>query len=101
MKILSFLFLLLLPCLASSSARAEAIPQYVLDQDYLNCMGGNVKTPDPERAHYCRCVMDGMRGWDLDTYGAVASEQQKASNAQQVPQKIAELAKACIAKILK
>jgi hypothetical protein len=97
---LAFVALLMIPSL-STSARAEPIPDYALDKDFQNCMGNESPQKDPERAQYCNCVRDGMRNWDLDTYGAVASEQAKASNAQQVPQKIEDLAKACIAKVLK
>lgn len=81
-------------------AHAEPIPQYVLDHDYVSCMGGATPQKDPERAEYCACVRDGMKSWDLDTYGNVAMAQQKASNAQQVPEKIEELAQSCIQKIL-
>lgn len=93
--------ILLLLLVATASAHAEAIPQYALDKDYETCMGGSNPQQDPERAAYCNCVRDGMKSWDLDTYGAIASEQAKAANAQQIPQKIAELAKGCIAKVLK
>jgi len=84
-----------------ASAHAEAIPQYALDKDYETCMGGSNQHQDPDRASYCTCVRDGMKSWDLDTYGALASQQAKAANAQQIPQKIADLAKECIAKVLR
>ena len=81
------------------SVRAEPIPDYVLDRDYVSCMGGEHQ--DQERAAYCSCVRDGMRGWDLETYASIAMEQSKAASAQQVPQKIGDIAKACINKVLK
>lgn len=96
-----FLGFMMLLLLHSSSARAEAIPEYALDKDYQNCMGGDTAEKEPERAQYCNCIRDSMRSWDLDTYGAVAMEQSKSSNAQKTPQKIEDLARACIAKVLK
>ncbi len=92
------LILLLLTC---ASAQAEPIPEYALDKDYQNCMGGESAQKDPERSAYCNCIRDSMRGWSLDEYGALATQESKAANAQQTPQKLEDLAKTCIAKVLK
>ncbi|MFY9287870.1 MAG: hypothetical protein WAO98_05155 [Alphaproteobacteria bacterium] len=94
--LVAFSFLLL-----SSSVNAEPVPDYVLDRDYLSCMGGESAQSDPQRDQYCQCTRDAMRSWDLDTYGAVATEQSKAASKEQVPTKIGDIAKACIEKILK
>jgi hypothetical protein len=90
---------LLLSC---ATAQAEPVPEYALDKDFQNCMGGEAPQKDPQRAEYCNCIRDSMKGWSLDEYGAVATEESKAGGStQNVPQKIAELAKSCIAKVMK
>lgn len=93
-----FLFLFLLYPLACS---AEPIPEYALDKDFMSCMGNQTVQQDPQRGQYCNCIRDTMRGWDLDTYGAVVTQESKATNAQQIPQKLEQIAQACIAKVLK
>jgi hypothetical protein len=85
--------------MGATAAHAEPIPEYVLDHDYVTCMGGENPAKDPQRANYCACVRDSMRSWSLETYGAVAEAQSKAQNAQQVPSQIATLAKFCMQKI--
>ncbi len=92
------LFLLLI---FTASAHAEPIPEFALDKDFENCMGGETAQKNPQRAAYCNCVKNEMRNWDLETYGALATEQSKAGNAQQIPKKIDDLAQGCIAKVLK
>ena len=42
--------------LPSIPALAEPIPEYVLDHDYVSCMGGITPQKDPERASYCACI---------------------------------------------
>ena len=85
---------------APVTVRAEAVPAEALDKDYEACLGGEAAAQDPQRAEYCGCVRDGMRGWDTDTYAAVAQQAQTATAAAP-PQALADLAKGCIAKVLK
>jgi len=85
----------------TSTVRAEPIPDYVLDKDYSSCMGGTDAAADAARDAYCNCVRDGMRSWDLESYANIALEQSKSANPQAAPPKIEELAKECIAKVLK
>lgn len=97
MRMRTALLALLLASFAYN-AQAEAIPAEVLDKDYKSCLGG--ENPEADRVAYCACVRDGMRGWDLDTYGNIAMEQSKAHNAQQVAPQIDQLARTCIEKVL-
>lgn len=99
MKFLSAFFVFV-TVVSSTGARAEPVPADVLDHDYASCMGGTSPEQDPQKAAYCNCIRDGMRSWDLDTYGELATQQSNAQNAQQVPQKIQDLAQACIHKVL-
>jgi hypothetical protein len=94
-------YALLFLVLTCAAAQAEPVPEYALDKDFMSCMGGSTVQQDPQRGQYCNCVRDSMRGWDLDTYGAIATQESKSTNAQQVPAKIQEIAQACISKILK
>jgi hypothetical protein len=82
-------------------ARAE-LPDFVMDKDYENCMGGD--TGNAPRATYCACVRDGMRGWDINDYMAMAQEavaaQAAGGDPASPPGKLGDLAKACIAKAM-
>ena len=92
-RVLGVLAVLLL----AGAARA-AIPDYALDRDYKNCVGDD---NDPQRAAYCNCVRDGMRGWSENDYAQIASEQAANANTPgAIPSQIADLAKACIEKVL-
>ena len=73
------------------------IPETMLDKDYQACLSNDT---DPNRAAYCACIHDAMRGWDMDSYDETATEAAKAGVAGSVPAKIEELAKECIAKVL-
>lgn len=96
------IFLSLILTLAAATAHAEAIPEYALEKDFQNCMGGESPQKDPQRAEYCNCVRDGMRSWSLDEYGAIATQESKnGGSAQNAPAKLTDLAKACISKVLK
>ena len=53
---------------------------------------------DSQRAQYCSCVRNGMRGWDEQTYEQIIAEQAKS---QQTPAQLDALAKSCIDKVLK
>lgn len=95
------LALLALVLAAPAVAHAEPVPEAMLDKDYASCMGGEDAPKDPQRSAYCNCVRDGLRGWDLDAYKATAMQESKDAGTQQVPPQLGELAKACIAKVLK
>ncbi len=60
-------------------------------------MGGD---NDPERAAYCNCIRDQMRGWDDATYEALAKQEAGAANGAPIPDQITALAKACMARVL-
>jgi hypothetical protein len=80
-------------------ARAD-LPDIVLDRDYQNCIGDDAA--DKDRAAYCKCVRDGMSHWDPQTYLDAAQQAADASGAgAQPPGKIEELAKQCIAQVLR
>jgi hypothetical protein len=83
-----------------AAVSASPVPEYALDKDFQNCMGGETVLQSPQRAQYCNCMRQGMKNWDLDTYGNVALEQSKARDAQQVPAQIAEMARGCLANAL-
>jgi hypothetical protein len=80
------------------SARAE-MPDYVLDHEYKNCVGGD---EDPSRAAYCACVRDGMKHWDDSAYEELAMQMAAASTNPNAPPpaKIEELAKQCISQVM-
>ena len=85
---------------ATTPARAE-IPDYILDHDYENCMGGD--TADKDRAAYCACVRQGMKGWSLAAYLDAAEQEAAASTGQsngQPPGMIENLAKQCITQVI-
>jgi hypothetical protein len=90
-------FMTLLLC---GPAFADELPDYVLNKDYENCMAGD--NANPQRAAYCNCVRDGMRGWAIGAYMEAAT--QAAANAgnqnAKAPGKIEELANQCIAKVM-
>lgn len=90
------LFAVTLILLAPTLVAAEPIPDYALNKDYENCLGDQPN--DHERQAYCHCVREGMRGWDLDTYGDIAMQQIKTGKA---PAQIEMLAKGCVDKVLK
>ena len=48
-----FLFLISFAVLPLMSAKAENIPDYVLDKDYESCMGEDTPQSNPEHARYC------------------------------------------------
>ena len=97
-----FLFLISFAVLPLMSAKAENIPDYVLDKDYESCMGEDTPQSNPEHARYCECARSKMRSWDLETYGTAASEQAKnPTDTAKVSEKIGEIAKACLAEVLK
>jgi hypothetical protein len=100
MKIIGIICATLL-LLLSSALRAEPVPEDMLDHDYTACMGGETATTDSERNAYCNCVRDQMRTWDTDAYASLAMEQSRAQTGDQIPQKITDMAKYCIAKVLK
>jgi hypothetical protein len=81
-------------------ARAEPVPEFALDKDFQNCMGGETPQQDAQRAQYCNCIRDSMKGWSLDEYGSVA-EQSKTVSTQQAPKPLMDIAQACISKVLK
>lgn len=81
---------------------ATPIPEYVLNKDYENCLGGESEKSDPQRARFCECSRSKMRQWDLDTYGATATEAaNNPLNTKDISQKIDEIASACLADSLK
>ena len=94
----SYLFLLVILILATARpCYAEAVPDYALDKDYENCMGGETAAANPERNKFCGCARDEMRQWSLDQYGAAASEQAKNSNdTSKVIDVVGEIAKVCM-----
>lgn len=96
MRLLPFIVLLLTIAALPSAVRAEPIPDYALDKDYENCLGDQPN--DHERKAYCACVRDGMRSWDLESYGGMAMEQIKTGKPSA---QIETLAKGCIEKVLK
>ncbi len=81
----------------AAPAYAE-LPEEALNKDYQACMGGD---NDPERAEYCGCIRDQMRGWDLATYQALATQEAGAASGAPIPEKISDLAKTCMAKVLR
>jgi len=86
--------------LSVTTALAEPIPDYVLDKDFISCMGGENPEQDPQRREYCLCVRDSMKSWTLEEYGQTAEEETKAHTAAQEPGRLQDIAKACIAKVL-
>jgi hypothetical protein len=87
--------------LSPIAARAEPIPDGMLDKEYTTCMGGETAKTDADRARYCLCVRNAMKSWDLDTYGKVASEQAaKGNNPENVAPQIQDIGKSCIQQVL-
>jgi len=91
-------FIAFLLALAALPARAEPIPDYVLNKDYENCVG--TEASDKDKVAYCQCVRDTMKkSWSLDDYGALAEEAIK--NPKEPPARLQALAQACAEKVLK
>jgi len=100
-NIIAFFFVLLSLSFLGK-AYAESVPTYALDKDYENCMGSESEQSNPERARFCDCARNKMKEWDLDTYGAAASEAAKdPKNTAAVSQQIGDIAKACLAQVFK
>ncbi len=81
----------------SAPAAHAALPDEVLDKDYQNCMGG---TEDQHRAVYCGCIRNAMQSWDLDAYGAMATNISNAGNNAKLPDELSSLAQSCLAQAL-
>lgn len=78
-------------------AQSEMMRDEDLQKDFDNCMGGEKAADQPERAHFCTCVRDGMKYWTVDDYGNQAME---AKETQKAPEKLAELSKRCLSESL-
>jgi hypothetical protein len=98
MRRLHVFILLSFGSLLSGAALAEPIPEYALAKDYENCMGGLTPQQDVQRAQYCSCMRNGMRRWDANTYAEMLIEQ---ARTQEISPAIDELAKECVAKVLR
>jgi hypothetical protein len=77
------------------AAHAE-LPAYVLDKEYQSCAGDG---QDEGRNAYCACVRDSMRNWSGQDYADTA-QAAAAKSGGATPDKIAEVAKECLAKTL-
>jgi hypothetical protein len=99
MKIFDAVFIVMALAMFSlaSAAHAGPIPEYMLQKDYENCLGGQTPQQDPERAQYCSCIRNGMRGWSEETYAALLIEQ---ARTQTLPPQIEALGKACVEKVM-
>ncbi len=91
--------IMLLGLLASGTAQAEPVPTYVLDKEFTNCMGGEDPQQSADRAAYCTCIRNKMAGWDVDTYGAAATEQMQSGGKPTAS--LSDMAKECVAQVLK
>jgi hypothetical protein len=79
---------------------AEPIPDYVLDKDFISCMGGENPEQNIQRRDYCVCVRNGMKAWSMEQYGQMALAESKGiTSAAQEPPLLQQLAQACIAKV--
>jgi hypothetical protein len=85
-------------CWIAALALAEALPPDVLRSEYQNCMGGETEAKSPDRARYCACVMEKMKGWTVEESLGLA---QQIQGSQQPPDKIAALAKSCIDQVMR
>ena len=85
---------------APSVHAADKVPAEALDKDFTACMGGQSPQQDPERGEYCTCIRNTMKDWSVEQYEQVAMEGSKAKTADQEPQKLQEIAKVCISKVL-
>ena len=85
-----------LALLASGVALAEPIPEYALQKDYENCLGGIPPQQDPQRAQYCACMRSGMRGWSADAYAQMLIDQSKT---QTIAPEVDALARTCVEKV--
>jgi hypothetical protein len=83
--------------MASYAAHADPVPDYVLQKDYENCMGGQTSQQDVQRAQYCSCMRNSMRSWDEEAYANLLLEQAKT---QVISPVIEALAKNCMEKVI-
>jgi hypothetical protein len=83
-------------------AQSQADMNAMFTKEYASCMGGAADQQDTQRASYCHCVVDGMRGWDSATLSSALDEQTKSGSTSQLSSaKIEALAQSCISKTLK
>ena len=79
----------------SVTPAAAAVPDFLLDRDYRNCLGDD---EDPARAAYCSCMRQGMKSWDISDYAKTAMQAAAATADPDAapPPRLEELAKQCM-----
>jgi hypothetical protein len=94
-------FLLFFFLLLAAHARAEPIPDYILNKDLETCRAQVSKAPNgtPEQKEkYCLCIRNNLaRTWDLDAYGRYVIGHVFGRDNSEEDGKMKEMAKECMA----
>jgi len=91
--------LILLMALWAIPAYAE-LPDEILEKEYQNCMGNDTAA---DRAAYCACIRTGMKSWNMNDYVAISQQTSVAATTSgaSMPARVEELARKCIAEVLR